>query len=230
MRSRLVRVLAAGAVAALLVVGLGTGAGAGPSVSPKALHKGRAQVFVKPSSNKLLYDQNDNPSGVAIISQNFESEFDVYDSRAADDFTVPEGKRWRVKEVDVTGVYFNGIGPAASENVVFYHSSSGRPGAPIHTFSGIVGADNGTGSFVIDLGRGVKLGEGHYWVSVQANMAFACCGEWGWETRIAEHSQPAMWQNPGDGFSTGCTTYKVMFKCSPGAGPDLMFALRGKKQ
>jgi hypothetical protein len=230
MRSRLFKSLAAGAVAALLVAGLGTEAGAGPSVSPKALHKGRARVFVKPSANKVLYDQNDNPSGVAIISQNFEGELDVYDARAADDFTVPEGKRWTVKEVDVTGFYFNGIGPAASENVVFYQSSSGHPGAPIHKYSRIVGVDTGTGSFVIDLGRGVKLGEGHYWVSVQVNMRFDCCGEWGWETRIAEHRKPAVWENPGDGFGTGCTTYKFMRKCFPGEGPDLMFALRGKKQ
>jgi hypothetical protein len=232
MRSRLFWALAAGAVAALLVAGLGTGASAGPSVGPGVAHKGGAHALITPSAHKSLYDQNDMDQGIGIVSENFgEPIFEIYDSQGADDFTVPSGRQWTVKEVDVTGVYFNGAGPAASENVSFYQSSSGRPGALIHKYSRIVGVDNGTGSFVIDLGRGVKLGEGHYWVSVQINMRFDCCGEWGWETRTTQHRKPAMWQNPGDGFSTGCTTYRALTKCIPvGEGPDFMFALRGKKQ
>src|SRR5690242_10152744 len=167
MRSHLFRAMAAGAVAALLVVGLGTGAGAGPSVSPGIAHRGGAHVLVRPSALKSLYDQNDLDQGIGIVSENFgEPMFAIYDAQGADDFTVPSGTQWKVKEVDVTGVYFNGSGPAASENVSFYQSSSGRPGALIHKYSRIVGVDNGTGSFAIDLGRGVKLEEGHYWVSV----------------------------------------------------------------
>src|SRR5262245_60984616 len=70
-----------------------------------------------------LYNQNDDDNGVGIVSQNFETSLDAYDAQAADDFVVPDGHSWQVKEVDVTGVYFNGPGPAVSENVTFYKSS-----------------------------------------------------------------------------------------------------------
>jgi hypothetical protein len=187
--------------------------------------------FAAPSAHRLLYDQNNMDQMLGIVSQNFEHVFDVYDAQGADDFTVPAGERWTVKEVDVTGAYFNGPGPANSENVFIYASAIGRPGAVLHRCLRVVGADNGTGSFAIDLGRGVKLAAGHYWVSIQVNMHFNHRGEWGWEARTMQHRKPAMWRNPGDGFGEGCTSYRPVIKCIPGPQSlDFMFALRGDKQ
>ena len=71
---------------------------------------------------------------------------------------------------------------------------------------------------------------GTYWVSVQANMDFALGGEWGWETSTVTNGSPAAWQNPGDGFGTGCTSWGVEIVCVPVGGPDKMFALKGKAQ
>src|SRR5437764_1625977 len=56
-----------------------------------------------PPGTVTLYDQNDNDNGVGIVSDDFDSgSFDSYDSQIADDFKVPKGTTWKVKEVDVS--------------------------------------------------------------------------------------------------------------------------------
>ena len=62
----------------------------------------------------VLFDQTGDESGIATVSQNFGDEFS---SAAADDFPVPAGKTWTIKEVDALGVYFNGSGPTDSVDV-----------------------------------------------------------------------------------------------------------------
>jgi hypothetical protein len=230
MRIRFLTAAMAVAVAIALVAAFGTAAAARRSVRPKSAHRGDARVFVTPSVLATLYDQNDNDSGIGVLSQNFETSLDAYDSQGADDFRVRTGVTWRVREVDVTGVYFNGSGLALSENVTFYKNAGGLPGAVEKSYTGVVGADNGTGSFVITLPTAARLTSGKYWVSVQANMDYTVGGEWGWETRTVQSRNPAAWQNPADGFATGCITWGVMTTCVPaGEGPDLMFGLRGTK-
>jgi hypothetical protein len=72
------------------------------------------------------------------------------------------------------------------------------------------------------------LPPGHYWLAVQANMNFVCCGQWGWTDRTVLSSSPAMWQNPGNGFGTGCTTWGTKAGCGVQlSGPDQVFRLRG---
>ena len=61
----------------------------------------------------ILYDQTDNPaptpppppSNGVVTSQDYDPEFDNYDSFAADDFVVPEGQIWNITEVDVIGEF-----------------------------------------------------------------------------------------------------------------------------
>jgi hypothetical protein len=217
--------------------GVAAAAGQHPSLS-NAGAGGYVHRFVHPSKDlTTLYDQNSDDAGIAIVSQNFESSFDIYDSQAADDFIVPlDVTAWRVQEVDVTGVYFNGSGPAVSENVFFFKDKKGLPGKLIAEYAGLAGTDS-FGSFAIKLPeKGRKLKPGHYWVSVQINMDFSAGGEWGWERRNTQMMDPAAWQNPGDGFATGCTTWGNEAKClgfaphdpTVDTGPDHMYALKGK--
>jgi hypothetical protein len=197
------------------------------------VHHGKAPGFHHAPVNRatvvVLYDQNDSDDGIGIVSQNFESSFDQYDAQAADDFTVPAGGRWKIKEVDVTGVYFNGSGPAASENVTFYKDRHGRPGKTVGSYT-VTGADS-FGSFVMDLGKGQQVRGGlsgrTYWVSVQANLDFFAGGEWGWENRTGTNGGAAQWQNPGNGFATGCSTWGDENVCIPDGQGDHMFTIRG---
>lgn len=222
MRFKLLAV--ASAATALLIAGL-TGQ-AGASGKPSTAGHGRAAVV--PASPAVLYSQIDNDSGIGISSQNFEAANDAFDTAGADDVTVPAGEAWMVQTVTVPGVYYNGTGPAVSETVTFYADSGGTPGAVVKSLTAI-GTDT-SGSFVIRMPEKVKLRPGTYWVSVVANMDFAAGGQWGWETRTVQSGGAAKWQNPGDGFTTGCTTWGDMATCTNagGAWSDFMFALNGK--
>src|SRR5438067_1299575 len=95
-----------------------------------AFLSGGAPVAATPPAHKpytVLYNQNSN-FGLGIISDNFTSN-SSYNSAAADDFVVPSGQTWHVAEVDVTGVYYNGSGPASSEVATFYaNNRKGKPG------------------------------------------------------------------------------------------------------
>jgi hypothetical protein len=193
----------------------------------------KASVIVhKAKGAKMLYNQNSNSNGTGIDSQNFTSTYSkTYNAAGADDFVVPKKTTWTVTEVDVSGIFYNGSGPATSENVTFYKDNKGVPGkaAKGGTFTDLNGTDS-SGSYTIPLGKkGVKLKSGHYWVSVVANCGFLTgCGQWGWYLNGTIHNDAAVWENPGNGFGTGCTTWGTITKCEAGAYTgDFMFDLQG---
>lgn len=231
-------VLMASVAALALCVG-GTAFAAGqqhPVMHAKNTHA-KAQFKTANRALTVLYDQNSDAEGYSDVSQNFESSLDAYDAQGSDDFTVPDGATWKITEVDVSGLYFKGSGPASgvasSENVFFYKAAKkGGPKKIVAEFDNVVGDDDGTGNFVINLGKkGAKLKAGNYYVSVQANMDFGTAGEWGWSTRNTQVGNPALWQDPGDGFGTGCTTWSDEQDCLGDlGGPDHMFTLRGKSK
>lgn len=222
------------ATAAVLALSVGGASAAGVSVSTKGMHAKAHKIDrVKANhANAVLYDQHGTDSGIGIVSQNFESSFDAYDSQAADDFVVPAGHRWRVREVDASGVYFNGSGPATSETVTFYKDKNGHPGKVVGTDT-VTGTDS-FGSFAISLSkngspilRGGKKGAGKtYWVSVVANLDFFAGGEWGWENQTTVVHNPAQWQNPGGGFGV-CSSWDDENVCIPDGQGDHMFTIRG---
>ena len=197
-----------------------------PRPSPMA----RGNIKMQPlNAGRLttLYDQTGFDSGTGFVSQNFEATFDVYDCEGADDFIVPDGSTWVVKEVDIEGNTGDGDGRADSENVVFYKDKHGKPGKVVARFDGIVGLQT-FGAFVIDLGKGVRLKPGRYWLSMQVNEIFNEDGEWYWEMSTVQLLKPSVWRNPGDGFATGCTDWRVQTDCYDYVTGDQMFALKGR--
>ena len=220
--------LAAAAVLALT-------AGSAVAASHPALGVRPAHPVPIKSPGKTLYSQNSN-FGYAIISQNFSSTFSAtYDAEAVDDFLVPKGRVWSIHGVDVTGAYFNGSGPATSEVITFYYDSSNKPGKPFGKPQ-TVNCTDSAGSFACALNKPVKLDNSvgqkraRYWVSVVANMAFTAGGEWGWLANTVTRNDPGKWQNPGDGFGTGCTKWTDTSTCIPTAGSDdFAFGLTGSQ-
>ena len=181
----------------------------------------------------VLYNQNSN-FGEPVTSQNFSTSFAVYDSAAADDFVIPAGHKWHVTEVDVTGMYFNGSGPATSEILTFYTNKNNRPATVKATFT--LSCVDSNGNFACKLpGRGQSLSGGRngkrYWLSVVANNCdFANgCGQWGWVQNTTTHIKPGQWENPNNGFGTGCTSWTDTSKCfgGPPIADDYAFNLKG---
>jgi hypothetical protein len=206
---------------AVLVAGTAMAASYSALVTGKQAHR---FITGAPAGSKTLYDQNKDAAASAVFSMG-QSD----DSQGADDFVVPKGHTWIVKEVDVTGVYYNGSGPATSENVFFYKDKGGLPGDLVVQCLNQNGAGNGTGSFAIVLAadckaklRGGKTGK-TYWVSVQANMDFIA-GQWGWSLSLDTSGNQAAWRDP-DGDV--CQNWGHIKDCL-GADGDLMFALKGK--
>ena len=191
----------------------------GPKINPVTRHTPGLTV---------LYNQNSGSDGLYINSQNYTSgTYTAYDDQGADDFVVPSGTTWKVKELDVTGCC---SGTPTSEDVYFYKDNNGQPGKPVK--GGKLTNLQGTGnpSFSIMLGKkGVKLKAGHYWVSIVANCNdTGGCGDWGWEMTSTVTNDPSLWQQPGNGAGTGCTTWSTLNTCfgSSYAG-DFLFELQG---
>ena len=217
------RILAVAGVGTLTLLGgaafAGTASAHGSGVA--AVHHGMVAHHMSPAKKGNCYSNQMNDSGVGLVSQTFtDAGFDIYNSYGADNFQVQ--KTCNVTGVDATGVYFNGSGPADSETVTFYTDNGGVPGSNLNSQT-VVGTDNG-GSFTIPLST-VALPPAKGWVSVSANMAFATGGEWGWELSTKQkQGSDAMWENPGDGLGTGCTTWGDVNTCL-GFGNDFMVTL-----
>lgn len=216
-------------LATVSLVALAAGSACAGWQTPILAVKGKALPLRLSAAWNVLYRQNRKDEGVGVVSGNFTcgSYSPTYNAQGADDFIIPAGQTWIVREVDATGQYFNGYGPTNGESVYFYHEGHGKPGRQRAAFPNLVGTDT-NGDFAITLpGKGIRLRAGHYWVSVVTNVDFVDGGgEWGWELTKRQHNDPAMWQNPADGFGTGCTTWNTLDNCVGSSG-DFMFALRG---
>ena len=184
----------------------------------------------------ILYDQTDNPaptpppppSNGVITSQDYEPQFDNYDSFAADDFVVPAREVWIINEVDVLGESSEPPAPPDSFHVFFYADSGTLPGTSVA--SRLANSYSGFFTFLITLTSPVILTEGTYWVSVQAREDFSSSGEWFWSNRLVTSNSGAAWQNPGGGFGAGCPTWARKTICLPTQnGPDQLFRLVGTR-
>jgi hypothetical protein len=180
----------------------------------------------------LLYSQVvDGDTGV--VSQVFDAKHAKLNSAGADDFVVPAGNIWWVKTLNIGGFYtYPNNGPATSENVIFYHDKNGKPGKPVAdgSYLGIVGRDVEGEFYIVLPPPGIRLKAGTYWLSVQANMDYKS-GYWAWNSGTVTQGQsgnPAVWENPANGFHTGCRKFTVETQCWPdGQGPGKYFAIYG---
>ena len=174
-----------------------------------------------------LWDQYDNPSYGAMNSTDYRPVLDKWDSFGADDFTVPIGFDWMIDGVDVKG-FCSGC-DFESVNVRFYADDSYRH------LPGVLVCDRPTQAFaeapnlVVDVSPPCDVGAGFYWVSIQPRQDDRR-GQWLWLARtVMSGNAGAAWQNPGDGFETGCVSWGRRTECDGALGePDNVFRLRGK--
>ena len=218
MRSRILPAAGAGVAALALAMTFAPMANASGHSVGTAAKSGNTQSHARTAAS--CYAQRDNDNGIGIVSQNFEATFDAYDAQGADDFKCV-GK---VTSATADGIYFNGSGPADSFNVIYYKGKA-KPAGVFKACNNASYTDSGFGTPTVKCKA--KLTKKSKWVSFQANLAFSAGGEWGWNTNNTQRGKAAMWQNPGGGFGTGCSTWGNMITClgALGQGPDFSFSL-----
>ena len=216
--------LASAAVFALT----GIASAATPAVSGKAAHP--KHVYVLPHRGATtLWDQSAGTNGIAIVSQNFEATFSIYDANGADD--VPAGATaGTINEIVANGTYFNGSGPATSFDVIIYKKIK-KGKAKVSATCSAQGYTDLSGFGYPDIKLSGCKGKTKEKpkktrVAVIANLAFSAGGEWGWNTNNAVNGSASLWQNPGSGFATGCSSYGTTTTCIPsGEGGDYAYAI-----
>ena len=207
---------------------------------------GTAQHTVTAPSPGLvtLYDQNIGDASYGWFSQAL-SSYPQYSEYLADDFKVPAGHTWKVKEVDSSGFYYLGNGgPAHSVNVLFWNDKKGLPDKD----SKIQECDNltpksglDTGSFHVKLPKSCKVSlkggatkDKRYWVTVQPNMdGINTSGYWAWLQNLTVNNNEGAGYYYGGGnsvFDPQCLQqFEPIRDCWNNAAQiDLAFALLGK--
>jgi hypothetical protein len=180
-----------------------------------------------------IYNQYDNPANkppLGIGSQKFEPAMAAFDDQAADDFVInapPPPIFLYTTGVRVMGEYSQGGGPASSFNVYLYTNGAGNlPGSLIASF--LNRPYTGTPPDFVIRWSPLSLPSGTYWVSVQARQDFTPNGQWFWHNRTVQSNAGAAWQNPGDGYGTGCITWNRKSACMPDqVSPDQVFQILG---
>src|SRR6266516_4735542 len=182
-----------------------------------------------------LWNQYDNPATqppLGIGSQKFEPVMAAFDDQAADDFVVnvpPPPMFLYVTGVRVMGEYSAGGGPASSFNVYFYTNRAGHlPGTQIAAFLNRPYTGTPPDFEIRWTPISIFPSSGTYWVSVQAVQDFNPNGQWFWHNRTVQTNAGAVWQNPGDGYGTGCITWNRKNTCMPDqVWPDQVFQILG---
>ena len=178
----------------------------------------------------ILYDQNGPPSGNGIPDQNFEDEFDSFDSEAADDFEVTGEYGWDLQLIRTVGTTDgNGGGKV---NVKIYANTVGGgnpdlPGAVVCSYNQL--SSTTFPSLELALPTPCHLPLGRYWLSVQVDQDYASHGQHFWSNTRNQHGSEGVWSNPLDGFERNCRSFKPQTQCLVGGAnnPDLIFQLVG---
>jgi len=192
---------------------------------------GDESTLLAPNCTTLSqYDNAATEPPLGIGSQQFEPAMAAFDDQVADDFAVNLDPLhvFYITQVRVMGEYSQGGGPASSFNVYLYRDAPGHlPGELIQAL--LNQPYTGTPpDFTIDFPTPLGLFDpGTYWISVQAVQNFKPNGQWFWHNRTAQSNSGAAWQNPGDGYGTGCVTWNRKNACMPDqVSPDQVFSLR----
>ena len=156
------------------------------------------------------------PSTGGVTAQDFESTYNQYDAQVADDFIVPTGVTWYVDSIIIPGSYSSGATATCGLIYNVHSDNSGEPGTQI--FGDTINSDldgNGDGDLVLRFETPVSISSGHYWLVANGRKDFASGGgQWYWQRDVNNQGYPALWRNPGDGFTSGCTSWTTFYDCT----------------
>jgi hypothetical protein len=164
------------------------------------------------ASDAILFDQSGIADAIAPV-QDYQSEFDIYDSEGADDFIIADPAGWTVGAVNFQMSY-NGSPEGDTYDVTFYEDANGSPGQKSCVYAGLSGVlDASETALSIALPTPCELASGHYWVALSANLDFPLRAYWSVGPGTAVNNI-GNWREPGDGDDTGCIDWTPMSACT----------------
>ena len=186
------------------------------------------QTYLSQLLHILLHDQTPLASSDTFIVQQSDIYGGIYSCQAADDFTVPAGEAWQLTTVTVMG---QASAKTHTATVVIHSGDNGGiPGAVLASFESVPATDDGSGNLTISLeteaGDPLLLAPGNYWMSYTTVRDYETAGLWYGVSNAVQSGYPAVWQNPGNGWQTGCTSWAPLADCLE-KGPDIAFSLSG---
>jgi hypothetical protein len=197
-----------------------------------ALSGNGATAALQPeAADALLWHQYGAPTNW-MPSQRFTGQgYEQYDTRGADDFVVPAGETWILKRIKVHGHQDLGSDPPLGANLYFYADSGGLPGEIVRIDEWQAAKGDGAGEYSVKLINPLRLRSGKYWLSVQM-VRSPSQSIWSWSMVDAQSGDAAVWQNPLDGYVTGCVAYRRVADCygDMGGSKDFRFQLLGKRK
>jgi len=225
-----IAVAVAAALPALSLAGSSDARAASKPALGKLVDPQRAQphfkypVRTRVATSTVLYDQ----TGTAVSgfpSQNFESIYDSYDAAGADDFVVGDAAGWDVSAFNFQ-VFPSSSPPAdpslATYDIDVYADAAGLPGGTtVCSYDAVSGTvDPAITSLSISLPTTCHLPPGTYWVSMIVNLDFVAGGQifWSLSSQSPAPNANAAWENPGDAFGTGCTSWGDNAVCGAASG------------
>lgn len=183
---------------------------------------GTTMVSITPPATSVVLYQQSGAKVMDITSQDFETSYDAFDSKAADDFVVPAGQVWKIEKVSAAG--FGPFGGVV--NVEFYNNAGSLPGTVIQTYNNVNVSGPGP-NLSITLPSALILSAGTYWVSVQVVQP-STSGQWFWnDFGTTSINSEYAWKNPGGAFGATCVAYSPISTCIPGHGKNLVFSIEG---
>lgn len=217
MRQRTKSRVAVGGAMALVLAGTALTGTASAVERPTASTQGIAGTVVVPNlpPPAVCAANAGRPNGEGITAQDFEAGFDAYDTWGAADFMVTT--KCQVSTVSIPGIP-TGDGPANAITISFHQGSPANEALCLTTQAGP------GPNFTVNV-RGCTLKKGrNYWLVVQVDQNVDPGHQWFWATTNHRVGANDQWQNPGDGFSTGCTSWDTLDNCV-GHSWDFLFAV-----
>ncbi|MCZ6593764.1 MAG: proprotein convertase P-domain-containing protein, partial [Bacteroidetes bacterium] len=189
--------------------------------------RGNNSTRLVPCAGVLPNYTNSDSGGGGVTSQDFEPANEAFTNQAADDFVVPGTGTSIICQVDVVGSYSSGglpADPGSTVEMFIYDDAAGLPGALLfsESFPGPALDPGATGNFSLSptMGATDLTGGSTYWISIQVQMNFGLAGQWFWNASLDGNGNAYAWQNPNNGFGTGCVVYADGTTCLGFGGPD----------
>lgn len=143
----------------------------------------------------------------------------------ADDFRVPPGEKWLIREITAFGSYYDSAPPAV--HIFLLTDEGGQPGSAIfQQFNVGAAGPNYRVPVLVP-----TIDEGKYWLVVQqADGAFGGQALWSWTTRTRQSGSPAQFGSSSNTGSCMASIWSNRLNCWPGTNPDQAFIVSGQKR